>query len=51
MKKPAKKDSTKTPVSKKRSGKYDEKLQINGSFEELVKELITPNKKDKNVGN
>jgi hypothetical protein len=28
---------------KKRATKYEEKLQINGSFEDLVKELITPN--------
>lgn len=27
---------------KKRANKYDEKLQINGSFDELVKELVTP---------
>lgn len=29
-------------TSKPRANKYEEKLQINGSFEELVKELITP---------
>lgn len=28
--------------SKKRANKYEEKLVINGSFEDLVKELITP---------
>lgn len=28
--------------SKPRASKYDEKLIINGSFEDLVKELITP---------
>ena len=27
---------------KKRANKYDEKLRINGSFEDLVKALITP---------
>jgi hypothetical protein len=27
---------------KKRASKYDEKLQINGSFEDLVKALVTP---------
>ena len=31
----------KTPA-KKRATKYDQKLVINGTFEELVKELITP---------
>lgn len=36
-KKPAK---PKTP--KPRADKYDEKLKVNGSFEDLVKELITP---------
>ena len=34
--KPVKKDA------KKRASKYDEKLKVNGSFEDLVKELITP---------
>ena len=28
--------------NKKRASKYDEKLVINGSFEQLVKELVTP---------
>ena len=28
--------------TKKRASKYEEKLVINGSFEDLVKELITP---------
>ena len=32
---------------KPRAAKYDDKLQINGSFEDLVKELITPKKTDK----
>lgn len=34
--------------SKPRANKYDEKLKINGSFEDLVKALVTPNnpKKD-----
>jgi len=30
--------------TKPRANKYDEKLQINGSFEDLVKELVTPKK-------
>ena len=29
---------------KERASKYDEKLKINGSFEDLVKELIIPKK-------
>lgn len=29
---------------KERANKYDEKLQVNGSFEELVKELISASK-------
>jgi hypothetical protein len=29
-------------AAKKRANKYDEKLIINGSFEDLVKELVTP---------
>ena len=34
---------TKTSKPKKqRANKYDDKLQINGSFEDLMKELITP---------
>ena len=35
-----KKKAAKPP--KKRADKYEQKLTINGSFEELVKELITP---------
>lgn len=38
-KKPTKK---KPKPTKQRANKYDEKLTINGSFEDLVKELITP---------
>lgn len=38
------KASTKKKASKKPS-KYDEKFIINGTFEELVKELVTPIKK------
>lgn len=29
--------------TKHRANKYDEKLTINGSFEDLVKELVNPN--------
>ena len=32
----------KAKPTKKRASKYEEKLTINGSFEDLVKELITP---------
>jgi len=35
------KNTPKKPA-KKRANKYEEKLTINGSFEDLVKELITP---------
>ena len=31
-----------TPKPKKRADKYEEKLKINGSFEDLVKALVTP---------
>ena len=31
-----------TNPSKPRASKYDEKLKVNGSFEDLVKELATP---------
>ena len=30
------------PKPKKRADKYDEKLTINGSFEDLVKALVNP---------
>ena len=30
------------PKPKKRAEKYDEKLKINGSFEDLVKALVNP---------
>ena len=40
-----KKAKTKPSKPKKpRAAKYDEKLKINGTFEELVKELIVPNR-------
>ena len=29
-------------AAKKRASKYDEKLKVNGTFEDLVKELVTP---------
>jgi hypothetical protein len=45
-KKQTKKKQPTKPI-KKRANKYEEKLQINGSFEDLVKELVTPNKTDK----
>ena len=41
MAKGKKKEIKKQPT-KKRENKYEEKLKINGSFEDLVKALITP---------
>ena len=38
----AKAKKTATPKPKKRANKYEEKLVLTGSFEDLVKELITP---------
>lgn len=39
----AKKPPVKKKVPpKKRTDKYDEKLQVNGSFEDLVKALVNP---------
>ena len=40
----AKAQKTAKPLktAKKRANKYEEKLTINGTFEQLVKELITP---------
>jgi hypothetical protein len=38
----AKAKKTAKKQSKSRANKYDEKLQINGSFEDLVKALVTP---------
>jgi hypothetical protein len=44
----AKATKTAAPKPKKeakpRANKYEEKLQINGSFDELVKALVTPAK-------
>lgn len=40
MAKKAKSPSEKKP--KKRETKYDEKLKVNGTFEDLAKALITP---------
>ena len=45
---PTKKVTTKpAKKSKKRASKYDEKLKVNGSFEDLVNELVTPKKEIK----
>jgi hypothetical protein len=43
----AKSTKAATP-KKKRANKYNEKLKLTGSFEDLVKELITPKKSAKN---
>lgn len=38
--------TTKPAKAKKpRANKYEEKLKINGSFKQLLKELVTPMKK------
>ena len=39
---PIKKAAKPKTTPKKRANKYEQKLQINGTFEQLVKELITP---------
>jgi hypothetical protein len=44
----AKKKIKPKKLIKKRADKYDEKLQINGSFEDLVKALVTPKQPIKN---
>lgn len=41
-KKPIRKSSKKK--DKKRKSKYDEKFIFNGTFEQLVKEVVTPKK-------
>lgn len=46
MAKQTKKQAEKKP--KKRANKYDEKLKINGTFEDLAKALVTPKKSAKN---
>ena len=38
----ATKKASKPKPSKPRANKYEEKLTISGTFEDLVKELITP---------
>jgi len=38
----AKAKKTKKGKPKKRADKYDEKLKVNASFEELAKALVTP---------
>ena len=48
MAKAAKKKTKPEKQPKQRASKYDEKLQINGSFEDLVKALITPKQPIKN---
>ena len=39
---PVNKKAKPTKPTKKRASKYEDKLSLNGSFEDLVKELITP---------
>jgi hypothetical protein len=38
----AKATKQKKKADKKRANKYEQKLQINGSFDDLVKALVTP---------
>ena len=38
----AKATKPKTKPTKKRASKYEDKLILNGSFEDVIKELITP---------
>jgi hypothetical protein len=38
------KKSSHVRKSKKHHSKYDEKFVVNGTFEQLVKELVTPKK-------
>jgi hypothetical protein len=38
----AKEKKAAKPKPKKRAGKYEDKLQINGSFEDIVKALVKP---------
>jgi hypothetical protein len=33
-------------AKKKRASKYDEKLAINGSFEDVIKVMVTPTKQE-----
>ena len=42
MAKAIKKKDKATKPTKERANKYEDKLTINGSFEDLVKELVTP---------
>lgn len=42
MAKASKTIKKKKPTPKKRASKYEEKLFLNGSFEDVIKELITP---------
>jgi hypothetical protein len=36
-------------AKKKRADKYDTKLAINGSFEEVIKVMVTPSKSEKQL--
>lgn len=44
MAKAAKKKTASPSKKSKRASKYEEKLKINGSFDEVMKALITPKK-------
>lgn len=43
----AKKPAAKKTTPKKRADKYEDKLKINGSFEQVMKALITPKESTK----
>lgn len=45
MAKASKKKAAKKSKPSKRANKYEEKLKVNASFEDLAKVLITPKKK------
>lgn len=46
----AKKKKSADKKGKSRNKKYEQKLQINGSFEDLLKELSTPKEQIKKAG-
>jgi hypothetical protein len=43
----ASKPAAKKTTPKKRADKYEDKLKINGSFEQVMKALVTPKTPDK----
>lgn len=45
MAKTPKKKTAPRSIPSKRANKYEKKVKINGSFEEVIKALVTPKKK------